>query len=58
LPASLAALGEAVLPAIGQRTVAAEAALSGLTVREFATGSASQVEFAALAAAIEGVLST
>lgn len=56
LAASLAALGELVMPAIGQRTVAAESALSGLTVREFATGSASQDEFAALAAAIDGVL--
>jgi len=56
LAASLADLGEPVMPAIGQRTVAAESALSGLTVREFATGSASQDEFAALAAAVDGVL--
>ena len=56
LPDTLADLGEPVLPGIGQRTIAAEAALSGLTVREAAMGSACQVEFAALAAAVEGVL--
>ena len=57
LPASLADLGEAVLPAIGQRAIAAEATLAGMTVREMGMGSASQMEFAALAAAVEGVLS-
>jgi chromosome partitioning protein len=56
LAGSLAELGEAVLPGIGQRAIAAEAALSGLTVREAAMGSACQEEFAALAAAIEKVL--
>ena len=56
LPDSLAALGEGVLPPIGQRTVAAEATLSGLTVREAANGSAAQAEFAKLAAAVEEVL--
>ena len=56
LSATLADLGEPVLPGIGQRTIAAEAALSGLTVREAALGSACQLEFAALAAAIEKVL--
>jgi chromosome partitioning protein len=56
LPASLADLGELVLPSIGQRAVAAEATLSGLTVREFAGGSVSQSEFAALAVAVDGVL--
>jgi chromosome partitioning protein len=56
LPDSLADLGEPALPGIGQRTIAAEAALSGLTVREAAMGSACQVEFAALAAAVEKVL--
>lgn len=57
LAGSLSDLGEDALPGIGQRTIAAEAALSGLTVREAALGSACQVEFAALAAAIEKVLS-
>lgn len=56
LAASLGDFGEPVLPGIGQRTIAAEAALSGLTVREAAMGSACQVEFAALAAAVEKVL--
>lgn len=56
LAGSLAALGEQVLPEIGQRTVVAEAALSGLTVREFAKGSVAQAEFEALALAIEKVL--
>jgi chromosome partitioning protein len=55
-PESLSDLGEPALPGIGQRTIAAEAALSGLTVREAAMGSACQVEFAALAAAVEKVL--
>ncbi len=57
LAESLAEMGELALPGIGQRTIAAEAALSGLTVREAAMGSACQVEFAALAAAIEEMLS-
>jgi len=56
LPESLADLGEPALPGIGQRTIAAEAALSGLTVREAAMGSACQIEFAAFAAAVEKVL--
>jgi len=56
LAGSLEALGEKALPEIGQRTVAAEAALSGLTVREFTKGSAAQAEFEALAQAVEEVL--
>jgi chromosome partitioning protein len=56
LAESLVDLGEATLPGIGQRTIAAESALSGLTVREAAMGSACQEEFAALAAAVEEVL--
>jgi chromosome partitioning protein len=58
LAASLAEMGEAVLPPISQRAATAEAALTGLTVREFADGSPAQVEFAALAAAVEGVLAS
>jgi chromosome partitioning protein len=53
---TLAEMGEPVLPPIGQRAAIAEAALTGLTVREFAEGSPAQAEFTALAAAIEGVL--
>jgi chromosome partitioning protein len=56
LAASLEGLGEPVLPPIGQRTVVAEAALSGLTVREYAKGSPAQQEFEALARAVEEVL--
>ena len=53
---TLADMGEPVLPGIGQRTIAAEAALSGLTVREAAMVSACQEEFTALAVAVEKVL--
>lgn len=56
LPASLEAMGEPVLPGIGQRTVVAEATLSGLTVREFARSSHATEEFEALARAVEEVL--
>jgi chromosome partitioning protein len=57
LAASLAGFGELVLPAIGQRVAVAEAALHGLTVREYAPGSAAHAEFVALAHAVEEVLS-
>jgi chromosome partitioning protein len=53
LPGSLAAMGEPVLPGIGQRTVVAEATLSGLTVREFARTSHAAEEFETLARAVE-----
>jgi chromosome partitioning protein len=53
---SLKELGEAVLPPIGQRAVVAEAALTGLTVREFARSSRAAEEFGALAEAVEAVL--
>jgi chromosome partitioning protein len=56
LPGSLADLGEKVLPAIGQRVVVAEAALSGLTVQEYAPRSLAQQEFHALTRAIERLL--
>jgi len=56
LPSSLRELGEPVLPAIGQRAAVAEAALTGLTVREFARTSRAAEEFAALAKAIERTL--
>ena len=57
LAVSLAGFGEPVLPAIGQRVAVAEAALHGLTVREYAPGSAAHAEFVALAHAVEEVLS-
>jgi chromosome partitioning protein len=56
LVTSLAGFGEPVLPAIGQRVAVAEAALHGLTVREYAPGSAAHAEFVALAHAVEEVL--
>ena len=56
LTATLEAMGEAVLPAIGLRSAVAEAALSGLTVREAATKSTAAEEFAALAQAVEEML--
>jgi chromosome partitioning protein len=57
LVTSLAGFGEPVLPAIGQRVAVAEAALHGLTVREYAPSSAAHAEFIALAHAVEEVLS-
>jgi chromosome partitioning protein len=56
LPTTLESLGEAVLPAIGQRVALAECALSGLTIGEYAKGSPAHREFAALAAAVEEVI--
>lgn len=56
LPASLEEIGEPVLPGIGLRTVIAEAALSGHTVREYAPASKAGAEFEALAIAVEGAL--
>ncbi len=57
LVTSLAGFGEPVLPAIGQRVAVAEAALHGLTVREYAPSSAAHAEFITLAHAVEEVLS-
>lgn len=56
LATSLAGLGEAVLPAIGQRVAVAEAALHGLTVREHVPNSVAHTEFMALAHAVEEIL--
>ncbi len=56
LSSSLAELGRKVLPAIGQRVVIAEAVVTGLTVREFAPGSAAQLEFEALAKAVDEIV--
>ena len=56
LEGSLRELGEEVLPPIGQRAVVAEAALTGLTVREFARTSRATEEFEALTRAVERVL--
>jgi chromosome partitioning protein len=52
LSSSLEKLGKKVLPGIGQRIVVAEAVMSGLTVREYASGSTAQEEFEQLAKAV------
>lgn len=56
LVTSLKDLGEKVFPSIRQRVVIAEAALNGLTVREYAPGSLARQEFRALARALERLL--
>ena len=53
LSSSLEAMGRKVLPSIGQRVVVAEAVAAGLTVCEFAPGSAAQREFEKLAKAVD-----
>ena len=58
LPASLADMGEPVLPEVGQRAVVADATLAGLTVREHDNRSVAQAEFEALALAVVEVLPT
>lgn len=50
---SLKPLGETILPGISQRVAIAEAVLQGLTLREYAAGSAGVEEFQQLANAIE-----
>lgn len=57
LASSLKDMGKKVLPGIGQRIVVAEAVASGLTVAEFAPGSAAHEEFRELAKAVDKVLS-
>jgi chromosome partitioning protein len=52
LPQALKDLGAPVLPGIHQRTVVAEAALSGLTVIEYAKSSPARAEFKALSDAL------
>lgn len=56
LKASLEGLGEKALPTICQRIAVAEAALSGLTISEYAVGSSAHIEFTALAKALEEVI--
>ncbi len=53
---SLTDLGEKVFPSIRQRVVIAEAALNGLTVREYAPTSPAQQEFHILTRALERIL--
>jgi len=56
LSSSLEQLGKKVLPEIGQRIVVAEAVMSGLTVREYAPGSAAAAEFEQLAKAVDKIV--
>jgi chromosome partitioning protein len=56
LSSSLKDMGKKVLPPICQRIVVAEAVNEGLTVYEYARGSAAQVEFQELAKAVDKIL--
>jgi chromosome partitioning protein len=56
LSTSLEEMGKKVLPAIGQRVVVAEAVAAGLTVCEYAPGSAAHAEFEQLAKAVDKLL--
>lgn len=56
LLSALVMMGERVLPPIGNRSVVAESATNGLTVREAEPKSVSAKEFAALAIGVEGLL--
>jgi len=56
LSSSLENMGKKVLPGVGQRVVVAEAVMSGLTVGEYAPGSASHAEFEQLAKAVDKIL--
>jgi len=56
LATSLKDLGRKVLPGIGQRVVVAEAVAYGLTVIEYAPGSAAHEEFRDLAKAVDKLL--
>ena len=52
LASALAQLGERTLPGISQRVALAEAAISGLTIGEYAPGSVANREFKELAGAV------
>ena len=56
LTSSLEKMGRKVLPAISQRVALAQAVSSGLTIGEFAPGSASQEEFRHLAKAVRKLI--
>jgi chromosome partitioning protein len=56
LSSSLEQMGKKVLPGIGQRIVVAEAVMSGLTVREYASGSTAHAEFEQLAKAVDKIV--
>lgn len=56
LSSSLKDMGKKVLPGIGQRVVVAEAVAVGLTVAEYAPGSAAHHEFRDLAKAVDKIV--
>jgi chromosome partitioning protein len=56
LSLSLEEMGKKVLPPIGQRVVLAEAVASGLTICEYAPGSAAHAEFEKLAKAVDKLI--
>jgi chromosome partitioning protein len=56
LAASLRRLAGNVLPGISQRVALTEAAMGGLTIREFAPGSKAHLEFQVLASGVMGIL--
>lgn len=55
LHSSLKDMGKKVLPPVGQRVAVAEAVAVGLTLREYAPGSAAHLEFEKLAKAVEKI---
>jgi len=57
LSSSLKDMGKKVMPPIGQRIAVAEAVADGLTVREYAPNSPAQMEFEALADAVDKIVS-
>jgi chromosome partitioning protein len=57
LHSSLKDMGRKVLPPVGQRVAVAEAVAEGLTVREYAPGSAAHMEFEKLAKAVDKIAS-
>jgi cellulose biosynthesis protein BcsQ len=56
LSSSLEEMGKKVLPPIGQRIAVAEAVVTGLTVCEYAPGSAARLEFKELARAVQKIV--
>jgi len=56
LPSTLEALGEKVLPGIGNRTVVAEATLEGKTVAEYSKSCPARAEFQTLAKALQELI--
>ena len=57
LSSSLKDMGRKVLPPVGQRVAVAEAVAEGLTLREYAPGSAAHMEFEKIAKAVDKIAS-